>query len=140
MFSRDYAYSEWCLDELVKIVECKENWGQLIIPVFYNVDSNDVRKQSGSFSYAFARHEERYADEIVKVERWRLALREATKLWGWELQDFANGHEAKFIQEIVRHVLEKVKVTKIHVAKHPVGLESRVKKLLSLLKSQDWIR
>lgn len=43
-------------------------------------------------------------------------------------------YEAKFIQEIVRHVLEKVKITKIHVARHPVGLESRVKRILSLLK------
>lgn len=43
-------------------------------------------------------------------------------------------HEAKFIQEIVRHVLGKVNITKIHVARHPVGLESRVKKLFSLLK------
>ncbi|KAI3799683.1 hypothetical protein L1987_34982 [Smallanthus sonchifolius] len=109
VFSKGYASSEWCLYELVNIVECKEKWGQLIIPVFYNVDSDDVSKQSGAFADAFARHEECYVDEVVKVEQWRLALREASKLPGWDLQNFANGYEAKFIQEIVRHVLEKTK-------------------------------
>ena len=37
VFSKNYASSTWCLDELVKIVECKKN-DQLVWLVFYNVD------------------------------------------------------------------------------------------------------
>ncbi|PWA79231.1 hypothetical protein CTI12_AA063390 [Artemisia annua] len=125
VFSKNYACSESCLDELVDIVECKVQLGQLVVPVFYDVEFNDVCEQLGEFG-------DGYDDE--KVERWRSALREVEKLPGWDLRNFADGYEAKFIQQIVRHVLEKLRITKLHVARHPVGLEYRVRKLHSLLK------
>jgi hypothetical protein len=37
VFSQNYASSTWCLNELVKILECKKN-GQTVLPVFYKVD------------------------------------------------------------------------------------------------------
>jgi len=37
VFSRNFATSEWWLDELVKIMECKSQLGQKVLPVFYNV-------------------------------------------------------------------------------------------------------
>ena len=37
VFSENYSSFTWCLDELVKIVECKKN-GQLVRPIFYKVD------------------------------------------------------------------------------------------------------
>jgi len=44
VFSRNYAMSRWCLNELVKIMECKEEEnGQTVIPVFYDVDPSHVR-------------------------------------------------------------------------------------------------
>ena len=33
VFSKNYATSTWCLDELVKILECKKK-GQVVFPVF----------------------------------------------------------------------------------------------------------
>ncbi|CAL5413883.1 unnamed protein product [Camellia sinensis] len=33
VFSRNYASSRWCLDELVKIIECKRTLGQLLLPI-----------------------------------------------------------------------------------------------------------
>jgi hypothetical protein len=56
VFSRKYANSGWCLDELVKIVECMNQAGQLLLPIFYDVDPVDP----GSFAEAFATHEERF--------------------------------------------------------------------------------
>ena len=41
IFSKNYASSTWCIDELVKIVECKKK-DQLVWPVFYNVDPSEV--------------------------------------------------------------------------------------------------
>ncbi|KAK3430982.1 hypothetical protein EUGRSUZ_E02203, partial [Eucalyptus grandis] len=35
VFSDDYASSRWCLEELVKIMECKEQKDLIVLPVFY---------------------------------------------------------------------------------------------------------
>ncbi|XP_014492775.1 disease resistance protein RLM3-like [Vigna radiata var. radiata] len=65
IFSPDYASSNWCLEEVLKIVECKEKYERIVIPVFYKVAPTDVRHQSGSYenSYGFCmnlvRHKER---------------------------------------------------------------------------------
>ncbi|KAH1147277.1 hypothetical protein GYH30_042446 [Glycine max] len=64
----DYASSRWCLDELVTILECREKYGQIIIPVFYYVKPTDVRHQMGSYENAFAEHEKEYK---TKVDNWR---------------------------------------------------------------------
>ena len=81
VFSENYASSTWCLDELVKILECKRN-GQLVRPVFYNVDPSEVRNQKGKFGEALARHEEKFKDN-KKVQRWSEALHEAANISGW---------------------------------------------------------
>ncbi|KAM5575262.1 disease resistance protein RPV1-like [Rosa sericea] len=52
-FSANYASSTWCLDELVKIMECRKTLGQAVFPIFYHVDPSDVRHQTGSFAKAF---------------------------------------------------------------------------------------
>ena len=88
VFSRNYAASRWCLDELVKIMECKQNLQQIVMPVFYDVDPSDVRNQKESLEIAFARHEERF--ERGKVASWRAALSGAANLSGEDLQNVAN--------------------------------------------------
>ena len=57
--SQNYASSTWCLDELLKIVKCKETKGQIILPMFYKVDRSDVRLQTSSVGDAFAKHDKR---------------------------------------------------------------------------------
>ncbi|KAK9200317.1 hypothetical protein WN944_015514 [Citrus x changshan-huyou] len=42
VFSEGYASSRWCLDELVKILDCKKEYAQIVIPVFYRVDPSDL--------------------------------------------------------------------------------------------------
>jgi hypothetical protein len=37
VFSKKYANSRWCLNELVKIMECYKIIGQVVLPVFYGV-------------------------------------------------------------------------------------------------------
>jgi hypothetical protein len=53
VFSRNYADSRWCLNELVKIMECQRTMGQIVVPVFYDVDPFEVRHQKGVFGKAF---------------------------------------------------------------------------------------
>jgi hypothetical protein len=53
VFSRNYADSQWCLQELVKIMDCRRTLGQVVLPVFYDVDPSEVRHQTGEFGKAF---------------------------------------------------------------------------------------
>ncbi|XP_022722182.1 TMV resistance protein N-like [Durio zibethinus] len=136
VFSKNYASSRWCLDELVKIIECKNTTGQVVIPVFYDVDPSDVRKQIGSYEEAFAIHEEQFKDKMERIKKWREALTEAGNLSGWDLQNMANGYESRFIEKIVEDVIKKLNRNihnSLHVTIHPVALESRVKRVMRLL-------
>ena len=38
VLSENYASSRWCLQELVKIVECIKSKRQRVVPIFYNMD------------------------------------------------------------------------------------------------------
>ncbi|PON39222.1 TIR domain containing protein, partial [Trema orientale] len=87
VFSKNYASSRWCLDELVRIMECKKEKEHIVLPVFYGVDPSDVRNQKGSYADAFIKHEERYKDTINKVQIWRNAVTAAANLSGFDSQN-----------------------------------------------------
>ena len=82
VFSENYAYSTWCLDELAKIIECRKN-NRSVLPIFYKVDPSEVRKQQGKFGEALTRHEEKFRDK-QKVQRWRESLKKAGGISGWD--------------------------------------------------------
>ena len=58
ILSKDYASSPQCLDELAKIIACKEDMGMIVLPVFHYVEPSYVRKQMRTFAQAFVKHEE----------------------------------------------------------------------------------
>ncbi|KAL3740325.1 hypothetical protein ACJRO7_021578 [Eucalyptus globulus] len=90
ILSVTYGTSSWCLDELVQIMECKNNNGQIVLPIFYKVKPADLRHQIGSFGDAFHKRErrlqERTFDPMI-LEKWKKALDEVSTLKGYE----ANG-------------------------------------------------
>ncbi|KAL6183565.1 hypothetical protein ACLB2K_044976 [Fragaria x ananassa] len=129
VFSRKYAESRWCLEELVKIMECRRTLRQTVLPIFYYVDPSDVRKQTGTLAEAFdQKHKDKDED---KVKRWRAALTEAANLSGWDLRNAADGHEGLFVRkirdEITWHLLNR---TPLHVAEHQVGIDSRMQDII----------
>lgn len=129
IFSKNYANSTWCLDEVVKIMECKNVKGQIVLPVFYDVDPSTVRKQKSSFGEAFTNHE-----DCFKVQKWRAALEEAASLSGWDLPNTANAHEAIVIKQIVEDVMARLGSQKhVRNAENLVGMESRMKKVYKML-------
>ncbi|KAL4613848.1 hypothetical protein ACB092_07G010900, partial [Castanea dentata] len=132
IFSQNYAFSTWCLEELTEILECKRN-GQRVLPVFYKVDPSEVRKQEeGSFGLALTTHEKKFKNNIEKVPRWRAALSEAASLSGWHYED--GFPEYQLIQEIIRVVSStKLNHTKLFVAQYPIGVDSRAKVVENLL-------
>ena len=89
VFSKNYAFSTWCLDELVKIIRCRKEMmtNMTILPVFYDVEPSDVRRQGGTFGIAFAEYDERFKDDLEKVQTWRIALLEVANLTGWVVED-----------------------------------------------------
>ena len=88
IFSENYASSRWCLDELVKILECQKITNQIVVPVFYHVDPSEVRKQTGSLGEAFIRHEmDATQEESEKIQRWRATLTEIGNISGFHVQD-----------------------------------------------------
>nr|CDK13060.1 TIR-NBS-LRR disease resistance protein [Malus domestica] len=132
VFSRRYSDSSWCLEELVNIMECRRTLGQLVLPIFYDVDPSHVRKQTGSFAQSFLKH----TDE-KKVERWRAALTEASNLSGWDLRNTFNGHEAKFIRMITNDVTTKLNNKYFDVAPYQVGIDTRVLDISNYLGIRD---
>ncbi|GMP63391.1 hypothetical protein CsSME_00025780 [Camellia sinensis var. sinensis] len=95
VFSKNYASSSWCLDELVMILKRRRTTGHVVLPVFYHVHPSHVRKQMGSFEEALTRHEERFHTEGAekkdewkgKIQEWRAALKKAANLAGMNLQN-----------------------------------------------------
>ena len=51
VFSKNFASSTWCLNELIKIFECKSN-GQRVLPIFYKLDPSEIRKQDTEYGIA----------------------------------------------------------------------------------------
>jgi hypothetical protein len=80
--------ARWCLDELVKILERRQRTDhQVVLPVlFYDTEEpSDVQKQTGSYAKALDEHEERFQEEMEKVNKGRGALAETGNLYGWGL-------------------------------------------------------
>ncbi|PWA87824.1 toll/interleukin-1 receptor (TIR) domain-containing protein [Artemisia annua] len=129
VFSKNYASSSWCLEELVKIMECHKMTGRTAYPVFYDVETTEVRKQSGAVGEAFARHENEEA-----AEKWKGALKEAADLAGWELKNTLDGHEAKFIKNVVQEISLELRSINFGFDEKLVGMEARVWDVISSLE------
>ncbi|XP_043816665.1 disease resistance protein RPV1 [Manihot esculenta] len=135
VFSQNYADSPWCLDELVKILECKEILGQLVLPIFYHVDPTDIQDLIGNFGEAFAvaEHGEEFKGCLDKVDKWRRALMEISNLSGWDSKKIKS--ESKLVEEIANDVCKKLSLISSSDSYNDnfVGIESRLKKVESLL-------
>ncbi|KAK9930164.1 hypothetical protein M0R45_027214 [Rubus argutus] len=140
VFSENYADSRWCLDELVHIIKCRDTLGQMVVPIFYRVNPSDVRRQTGTFAAAFQKHEARRHDiGTYRISTWRTALTEAGNLSGWH--PMSNWSEAEFIKIIVDDISERLNNTYLHVALHPVGIDSRLQDIIRLgVKLDDDVR
>ncbi|XP_044475387.1 disease resistance protein RPV1-like isoform X2 [Mangifera indica] len=145
IFSKGYASSRWCLEELVKIMECKKTQKQAIIPVFYHIDPSEVRNQTGTFGDGFARlvgsfHEEKLKKLQMteeqfkeKVQAWKNALTDAANISGrTSNQKTTNYYLAQKVFEDVLKILNFLSPS--NNDKKLVGLESVIHKIVSLLQ------
>ncbi|KAK7286888.1 hypothetical protein RJT34_22218 [Clitoria ternatea] len=70
-----------------------------------------------------------------EVSSWRIALREAAGLAGFVVLNSRN--ESEDIKNIVEHVTHLLDKTELFVAKHPVGMESRLQAVIKLLNNKE---
>ena len=61
------------MEELTKILDCKNRYGRDVIPVFYKVDPSIVRHQRETYAEEFVKYKHRFADNIDKVHAWKAA-------------------------------------------------------------------
>ncbi|XP_048128150.1 uncharacterized protein LOC115733391 isoform X2 [Rhodamnia argentea] len=146
VFTTNYADSRWCLNELVEVLECnrrfRDHQGHVVLPIFYDVEPGDIRRQSGRFGDGFERCLATHTDDLL-VQKWKDALKEAGNLSGWHLNNDANGDQSNFIEQIVGH-LYRISPTRIspYFVKNAIGVDSFVEDVISLLEigSEDDVR
>jgi len=69
VLSKNYASSRWCMDELMKILECRKTRGQEFLPLFYHVHPSEVRNLTNCVGEAFAKLEERFKHGQMKLQK-----------------------------------------------------------------------
>ncbi|KAF2290101.1 hypothetical protein GH714_002308 [Hevea brasiliensis] len=121
ILSKDYASSTWCLEELDHILKCKQP--DDIWPIFYDVDPSDVENVSGSYGDVFREHEKRFKEDVLNI--WKDNFQKVCNLKRPDLQKHLDGHEAKYIDHIVKEILKRLNRTTRSVAILPVGLNYR---------------
>ncbi|RZC09323.1 Disease resistance protein TAO1 [Glycine soja] len=131
VFSKNYASSTWCLRELAHICNCTiEASPSRVLPIFYDVDPSELRKQSGYYGIAFAEHEERFREDKVKMEelqRCREALTQMANLSGWDIRNKSQPAMIKEIVQKINYILGP-KFQNLPSG-NLVGMESRVEEL-----------
>ncbi|KAK2406112.1 hypothetical protein P8452_68477 [Trifolium repens] len=138
VFSKSYAESSWCLNELDKIMECRRTKSQVVLPVFYDIDPSVVRHQKGEFGKALeVSAKSRYIIEEVMervLDRWKKVLTEASSLSGFDGNTFRSDRE--LVNKVVEAILPKLDNSTLPITEFPVGLESHVKQVVGLIEKQ----
>lgn len=112
IFSQGYAQSEWCLNELVLMLESNRP----IIPVFLDVAVTDVRYIKGTYQEAFEYYKTKGRVSQEDIDKWKKALIKASQISGIEFKTKENDH-GEILNKIVAGVLEALKCGAPDVAK-----------------------
>lgn len=124
IFSKKYAESRWCLDELCWILRSSHERNTTIIPMFCDVEPRDLRDiEGGHYAEAFRSHQQNGG----VVPEWKEALEEAADISGYIVK--TNGSDyGMYLEQILSIILTKVKQGEpLEVATHPVGLDEAAK-------------
>ncbi|KAJ0586431.1 putative TIR domain, P-loop containing nucleoside triphosphate hydrolase [Helianthus annuus] len=131
VFSKNYALSSWCLEELAYIMKLRDERGFIVMPIFYDVNPSELRKQNGDTRKAFDNKE---GKNTTRIETWRKALVDASMIAGWDPKNIANGHESKAIKVIVDTIINRLSPLNFEVDEHLVGMTTRLQDLKSRLE------
>ncbi|CAN6801832.1 hypothetical protein Bca4012_076264 [Brassica carinata] len=111
IFSKDYANSEWCLDELAKIKECMDLGNLYVIPIFYKIEPSVVKHLQGYFGESFMNLQSRYTHDLDRTRKWEEALASVPQKFGLPFPENSDRTDWDFIKSIVvevKRVLEHI--------------------------------
>ena len=77
IFSGRYASLTWCLNELTHILEWQRETRQTVAPLLYHLNIPDGWKEEETYAAAFSILDERFKDQMDKVQQWRQSLTKA---------------------------------------------------------------
>ncbi|CAN8274497.1 unnamed protein product [Cochlearia groenlandica] len=128
LLSKYYASSKWCLEELVEIIKCKQEFGQTVFVIFYETDPSHVKNLTGEFGDVFEKT--CYGKTKEETERWRRAFAEVAKIAGY---DSRNWPESEFVEKIAKETFRMLNDLFPYEIRGFPGVESRSKELEELL-------
>ncbi|KAI3516496.1 hypothetical protein L1887_15414 [Cichorium endivia] len=131
IFSENYAESKWCLNELEYIIKCKNTKGLIVMPIFYKVDLDDLKRQKRKYGEAFDNHK---TVNKTKAELWRNALVDATRIAGWDSNVDVNKNESEFINKIVNEVSKRMHPLTPSANENLIGIGTRMQDFISKLQ------
>ncbi|XP_054811041.1 TMV resistance protein N-like [Prosopis cineraria] len=129
VFSKNYASSTFCLDELVHIHQCFKRDGRRIWPIFYEVEPSEVRLQKGNYAQALDDHKIKNRVDENKMQGWKLALHEVANICGKHLMPRHGPYEYQLIEEIVKEISSKINRLPLHVDDYLVGIDHRLQQI-----------
>ncbi|XP_039164704.1 disease resistance protein RUN1 [Eucalyptus grandis] len=131
IFSQNYATSSWCLREVAHMEKCtsKSNRKKEILPIFYDVDPDDVKLNTELYKNAMPKHEEKFG--VDELKRWEASLRKVARLKGWDLKRKSQG---ELIDSVVEEVLWKLNSRNVDVPKYLIEDHPQIKAITEKLK------
>ncbi|CAN1252608.1 Disease resistance protein L6 [Linum perenne] len=134
IFSKNYASSKWCLQELANMVRCWKAGGvkgqHIFLPVFYFIDPRDVRRpDSGSYKEAFEQLSLKHDPETIL--EWKEALQVIGKMKGWHITKLHG--QGAVIDHIFSNIDMHLRANYTLVNDELVGIDFHVEEILKLL-------
>ncbi|XP_028763102.1 TMV resistance protein N-like [Neltuma alba] len=130
IFSKDYASSRMCLEELTKIMKFRSMpYDHVVLPIFYDVSQSEICNQE-----SIKGRIQKVSPTEEEVSRWRRALREAARnVPGIHISDyikFGYLHDEYVMEDIIYYADDFLKtLDKVF----PVGVDSRAQDVISML-------
>ncbi|XP_020884560.1 protein PHLOEM PROTEIN 2-LIKE A8 [Arabidopsis lyrata subsp. lyrata] len=109
IFSKNFTESRWCLDELAKIRECVDQGSLTVIPIFFKMKTDDVKKLKGKFGDNFRDLKSTHRGEPENFRRWKEALIFVSKKAGLSSSRYSRQNDlVSTIVEEVKKVLNDI--------------------------------
>ncbi|XP_010492754.2 PREDICTED: LOW QUALITY PROTEIN: disease resistance-like protein CSA1 [Camelina sativa] len=116
IFSPRYTESKWCLKELAKMKQRREQNKLVVVPIFYKVQPDTVKELKGDFGDNFRQLVKPPFDKKIKKE-WKEALQYVPFLTGIVLDDKSD--EDQVINIIIKKVKEIIQNRRSEVPPAP---------------------
>ncbi|XP_006280429.2 protein PHLOEM PROTEIN 2-LIKE A5 [Capsella rubella] len=110
IFSEGYTESKWCLNELVEIRECMDQEKLIVIPIFYKLEPEVVKRLKGNFGDKFRDLEYIYQDQPERAQQWKEAIVSVCQNFALTLPENSDKSDKDFVRLIVKEVRKVLRI------------------------------